>query len=433
MLPVETSCTAPGSDPSAGGDRESEGLRGALVSQLIQESWLTSATVERAMRTVPRHLFVPGASLEAAYAQDTVAIKQDSQGRVISCASHPAIVAQMLEQLDVQPAHRILELGTGTGYNAGLLAFLAGPEGLVTTVDVDDDLVDQARTHLTAAGFSNVSVVMGDGALGHLAGAPYDRIVATVGAHGVPRAWFDQLAEGGRLLTPQRLRGSVCRSLAWERDPARAGSWVSVSSEMNTFMPLRKGVADDAQIPVPLTEDGRVALQTHPEHDLDANAFTGVLTGPRAQVWTDVRVEGMESPEWMELYLTLTLPNGLNRLIYDPSAVKDGLLAESPYRSSGATFTDTSIAYLVQRPSTTTSPEGRKLWDFGVVAHGPDRSQLAEQMITALNAWNTECRPRTASFRLRHTIPNDETPHTVRTDSTFRIRTPLNEIDVVWA
>lgn len=190
----------------------------------MQDGWLTSAAVERAMRTVPRHLFVPEASLKAAYAQDTVAVKQDPQGRVISCASHPAIVAQMLEQLDVQPTQRILELGTGTGYNAALLAFLAGPEGAVTTVDVDDDLVEMARKHLRAAGFGDVSVVLGDGALGHPAGAPYDRIVATVGAHGVPRAWFDQLADGGRLLSPQRLRGSVCRSVAWERDPTSAGS-----------------------------------------------------------------------------------------------------------------------------------------------------------------------------------------------------------------
>ena len=129
----------------------------------------------------------------------------------------------MLDQLEAQPGERILELGAGTGYNAALLAHLVGEGGHVTTIDVDDDLVEGARAHLAAAGFTNVEAVTRDGAVGYAEGAPYDRIIATVGAHGVPHAWLDQLAPGGRLLVPQRLKGSVSRSIAYEQ---RDGRWV---------------------------------------------------------------------------------------------------------------------------------------------------------------------------------------------------------------
>jgi protein-L-isoaspartate(D-aspartate) O-methyltransferase len=141
----------------------------------------------------------------------------------------------MLDQLDAQPGERVLELGAGTGYNAALLAHLVGESGHVTTLDVDDDLVEGARAHLAAAGITNAEAVTRDGALGYAEGAPYDRIIATVGAHGVPHAWLQQLAPGGRLLVPQRLKGTVSRSVAYEQ---RDGRWVSLGSEMNTFMPL---------------------------------------------------------------------------------------------------------------------------------------------------------------------------------------------------
>lgn len=100
----------------------------------------------------------------------------------------------MLEQLDVQPGQKILELGAGTGFNAGLLGYLVGETGHVTTIDVDEDIVAGARGGLAAAGIHNVEVILGDGAVGHTPNAPYDRIEATVGAHGVPHAWLDQLA-----------------------------------------------------------------------------------------------------------------------------------------------------------------------------------------------------------------------------------------------
>jgi protein-L-isoaspartate(D-aspartate) O-methyltransferase len=189
-----------------------------------------------------------------AYADDIVRTKYDAEGVTISAASQPGIVAMMLDQLGVRPGHRVLEVGAGTGYNAALLAHLTGGQGTVITIDVDADIVDAARAHLGAAGYREVHVVLGDGALGYLAGGPYDRVVATVGARDVPLAWQDQVAPGGRLVVPMRLRGSVSRSVVFERCDEH---WRATDSQMCSFMPLRGGIADDPHRVLALTRTGR--------------------------------------------------------------------------------------------------------------------------------------------------------------------------------
>ncbi|WP_239405487.1 thiopeptide-type bacteriocin biosynthesis protein [Frankia sp. Cj3] len=164
-------------------------LRDALVDRLRDNTVIRTVGIETAFRATPRHLFLPGVPLDQAYAGNPVYTKQDTSGASISAASQPWMVAVMLEQLDAQPGEQIMEVGTGTGYNAALIAAIVGPAGQVTTIDVDADLVEGARDHLAAAGVGNVEVIVGDGALGHLEGAPYDRIIATVGAFETPTTW----------------------------------------------------------------------------------------------------------------------------------------------------------------------------------------------------------------------------------------------------
>lgn len=260
-------------------------MRTQLIDQLVQEGRVRTPRVEEAMRTVPRHLFVPDAPLVKAYGNAPVNTKLDEAGLPISCASQPDIVAMMLEQLDAEPGQKILELGAGTGFNAGLLGYLVGEKGHVTTIDVDEDIVDGARAGLASADIHNVEVVLGDGAVGHASNAPYDRIVATVGAHAVPHAWLEQLAPGGRLLTPLRLRGSVSRTIAFENQD---GTWRSVGSQMNTFMPLRQGIADDPRVYVSLDPDNTVTLVTNAEQKVDADALSDIFRKPRAKAWTGV-------------------------------------------------------------------------------------------------------------------------------------------------
>ncbi|MFD4347399.1 methyltransferase, FxLD system [Streptomyces coelicoflavus] len=403
---------------------DAERLRNALVDALRAQGHARRPAVEHALRTVPRHLFVPDASLDDAYADAPVHIKYDSDGTSISCASQPGVVALMLDQLDVRPGERILELGAGTGYNAALLAHLVGENGHVTTLDVDDDLVEGARAHLAAAGIDNVTAMTHDGALGHAEGAPYDRIVATVGAHGVPHAWLQQLAPGGRLLVPQRLKGTVSRSIAYEQ---RDGRWMSLGSEMNTFMPLRQGIADDARRVIPLSTDGTVRLQAPAGQNIDAVAVAGVLYQPRTEEWTGTTVRAMESPEWMELFLTCSLPSGLIRMLF-PHSAKGTLLTEDPYPSSSAVVGKGAIAYLARRLSEQTTPEGGKLWEFGVIGHGPGSEELAVQVADAVRTWDREYRGREAVFE----IQSLDAPAIEQRPGLFALDTPLNRIVVDW-
>lgn len=399
-------------------------LRTQLVDNLVKGGKVHTLRVEAAMRTLPRHLFVPNASLENAYNDAPVNTKYD-EGISISCASQPSIVGMMLEQLDVEPGHRVLELGAGTGYNAGLLGRLVGEKGHVTTIDVDDDIVEGARAGLAAAGVDNVDVILGDGARGWEINAPYDRIVATVGAHGVPLAWLDQLAPGGRLLTPLRLRGSVSRSIAFERDSA--GAWRSVGSEMNTFMPLRRGIADDPRRLVQLTEDGSVTLVTNGDQDVDAEALATVLAQPRVEVWTGVTFRGPESAEWLELWLTCALPNGLSRMPAEDAAYDQGVVT-NPYPSSTATFDGGTLTYLSRRTAAEKAPDGATLYEFGVVGHGPTADQLAERVATEARTWDQEFRDRDVAFEIR---PRDSAP-LVDQPGRFAFDNGLNRMIIEW-
>ncbi|MFD9690907.1 methyltransferase domain-containing protein [Kitasatospora sp. NPDC059088] len=117
-----------------------------------------------------------------------------------SSASMPSLVASMLDDLQVEPGMRVLEQGTGTGWNAALLAHRLG-DANVTTVEIDPGISARARTALTSAGY-RPTVVRADGESGHPPGAPYDRIIATYGLREVPRAWIEQTRSGGLILAP---------------------------------------------------------------------------------------------------------------------------------------------------------------------------------------------------------------------------------------
>ncbi|MFJ3642881.1 methyltransferase, FxLD system [Streptomyces sp. NPDC090108] len=423
-IPAADSVSAVKTDTLTTHEAEAEQLRNALVDRIRADGHARTPAVEAALRAVPRHLFVPETPLADAYADAPVNIKYDTDGTSISCASQPTVVALMLDQLQVQAGERILELGAGTGYNAALLAHLVGEDGHVTTLDVDDDLVEGARAHLATAGVTNVEAVTRDGALGHAEGAPYDRIIATVGAHGIPHAWLAQLAPGGRLVTPQRLKGSVSRSIVYEN---RAGRWVSSGSQMNTFMPLRRGIADDDRRVVPLTTDGTVRLQAPAGQQIDADALAGVLEQPRTEEWTGMKVRAMESPEWMELFVSCSLPSGLLRMLF-PKTAKGTVLTDDPYPSSTATVDKGALTYLARRPLEEKTPDGEKLWEFGVIGHGPGSEQLAATVAAAIRTWDHTYRASEATFEI---LPLDASAIEER-PGIFLLDTPLNRVLVTW-
>ncbi|MFJ6777061.1 methyltransferase, FxLD system, partial [Kitasatospora sp. NPDC091257] len=282
----------------------SEQLRDSLTDRLLGHGAIRTSTVEAAFRTVAREHFLPGFPLEAAYADNPTYTKTDGSGTQISAASQPAIVALMLEQLDARPGQRVFEAGAGTGVNAAYLATIVGPDGHVVAVDVDDDLVDGARKHLTDAGLTNVDVVLGDGALGHRDAAPFDRVIATVSTSEMPTAWLQQVKPSGRIVLPLRLRGTASRTIAFERGE---NGWVSVDDQLAVFMPLR-GSMDDARRTIALTHQGDVTLQVHKDQHnaVDAELLRGVLDTERHDVWTDVTIPAGTTYEYQDLWLALT-------------------------------------------------------------------------------------------------------------------------------
>jgi protein-L-isoaspartate(D-aspartate) O-methyltransferase len=221
-----------------------EDLNEALVASLENSGTLSDRRVANAFRAVLRHRFLPDHPLKDVYEDTAIMTKFGEHGVAVSSSSQPAIMAIMLQQLRVDLGQRVLEIGTGTGYNAALLSRLVGREGHVVTLDFDEDLCRSARDHLAAAGIPEVEVHNADGAGGLPASAPYDRLIVTACADDLSLAWLDQLVEGGRLVIPLSLAGPIQFSVAFVR---RGSTLVSESLSFCGFMPLRGEMARSAR------------------------------------------------------------------------------------------------------------------------------------------------------------------------------------------
>ncbi|MDF5758821.1 methyltransferase, FxLD system [Spongiactinospora sp. TRM90649] len=399
-------------------------LRNKLVDLLRGRNAVRSPAVDSAIRTVPRHLFVPGVPLEDAYANEAVYTKHDETSAAsISAASQPEIVAMMLEQLQLRPGQRVLELGAGTGYNAALIGAIVGEGGHVITIDIDQDLVDGAREHLAAASVRNVEVVLADGALGHPPAAPYDRLIATVGAFETPTSWLEQLAPGGRLVVPLRLAGAVSRSIILERD---ANGWADRGSEMAVFMPLR-GIGDDARRTIDLTGTGEVTLQAHKDnHECEQAALAGILNSTRHETWTGVLFGSGVSFEWLDLWLACRLDNPIMRMNVEPAAKERGLVSPMFPTVAMATATSNSLAYLTIRTAPSAA-DGGKQFEVGVIGHGSAGPDLAERVRSDIVTWAQDSRTRSVRFALPDTPPAADPDH-----GRFVLHRPHRPITVTW-
>jgi len=354
-------------------------LRDAMVTRLTESGHLRTPAIIDAFRDVERHEFVPDADLPAAYIDDAVAIKHDTSGEIISCISAPSVVATQLEQLGVRPGDKVLEAGAATGYNAALLGRLVAPGGHVWTVDVDQDLVNNAAAHLAAAGAQNVTVLLADGAAGLPEHRPYDRIQFTVGAGEVPAGVLEQVAPGGRLVIPMRIRGSISRSFAFERD---GDTWTTVSCEMATFVPLRKGACDDVYTLVQHEGEGTIRLETFSEQEVDREAMRTILDTPSHKVYTGVKFRQGSSWQWVYLRLACVLPNGLSRM----PGQRPGFTPHFGWGSMAALDAD-SLAYLTVREG---EDSAGRFWEIGVIGHGPGAAALADQVASAIAEWDRD-------------------------------------------
>ena len=164
-----------------------------MVDEQIRSRGIRDPRVLEAMTRVPRHLFVPDADRRDAYGDHPLPI---GHGQTIS---QPYIVAFMSEALRLEPTHRVLEVGTGSGYQAAVLGELAGQ---VFTIEIIDALAERARKTLEENGYRNVTVRSGNGYLGWPEHAPYDRIMVTAAPDDVPPALVEQLKIGGLMAIP---------------------------------------------------------------------------------------------------------------------------------------------------------------------------------------------------------------------------------------
>ncbi|MFE7132765.1 methyltransferase domain-containing protein [Streptomyces sp. NPDC057638] len=191
--------------------------RERLVDALTAGGALAAGSAWRgAFASVPREVFAPRFTLSglnggreyapgdrgyaaAVYTDTTLITRRDATGAAVSSSSEPSLMARMLEAFTVREAARVLEIGTGTGYNTALLCHRLGADR-VTSIDVEPELTALARTRLAGAGFTPL-VVTGDGTGGHAEGAPYDGILATCGVQRIPSAWPGQVRPGGIIVT----------------------------------------------------------------------------------------------------------------------------------------------------------------------------------------------------------------------------------------
>jgi protein-L-isoaspartate(D-aspartate) O-methyltransferase len=215
-------------------------LRRQLVQTLERRGRIRSSRVREAFLEVPRELFVEEFAqrdgLEAVYRDESILTKRNQHGVPLSSSSQPAIMAPMLEQLQLEEGMKVLEIGAGTGYNAALLSLLVGRRGRVVSVDVDPELAQGARRALRAAGYK-ARVVVGDGLEGLADAAPYDRIIVTASSESVPVAWFEQLKPAGLLEVPLRLSEGGAQAIPLLRKGDHGFRSTAVIA--GGFMPLR--------------------------------------------------------------------------------------------------------------------------------------------------------------------------------------------------
>jgi len=251
----------------------------------------------------------------------------------LSSSSQPALMAEMLELLAARPGDRVLEIGAGTGYNAALLAHIVGSKGRVTSVEVDAELARRARRALREAGY-RAAITVGDGREGHANAAPYYRMIVTACADEIPRPWFEQLAEGGRLALPLRLDpdGAAIQLIpVLERQGERLRS---VGLTWGWFMPLHAGDGGWRQPPATLTacrsqRDRHASLMSVSGAGLSSlpdtaarTLLASMLADPGAPLARGLTELDSARPPLLLIYLLLKIP--ASRRV---SVLNDGRLA----------------------------------------------------------------------------------------------------------
>lgn len=344
-------------------------LRERFAARLRAEGAITRDDVWTAFATVPREAFLthgfhdgdggflrPGDArfVEGAYRNDALVTKL-ADGIPVSSSSQPSLMAAMIEDLDIGRGSRVLEIGAGTGYNAALMAAIGAD---VTTVDAQPDVAGRAAAALATTGAPHARVVTGDGYLGAPAGAPYDRVIVTVGISGLSPRWLEQLVPGGFVLAPVRHAGHHPVMRVRPGDPVTAAA-VCGAGFMAASGPL------SARYPWAHPEPWRPATEP----------ATAVTVPPR---WKPA----LGDTRYVDLWFAIGVWD--RRATFGSFAHNDGVLRHAD-GVSGA---------MVAR-------------DGAIRAAGPHADALAADATALLDRWTAEGAPELPSWRATMTLAGD--------------------------
>ncbi|MFG2716906.1 methyltransferase, FxLD system [Streptomyces sp. NPDC048416] len=363
---------------------EANRLRQALIDQLITEGWIRDPAIEDAFRCVPRHRFMPEATLEAAYRDAQVITKRDADGSSTSAVSAPWLQAHMLAEAALRPGQTVIEIGSG-GCNAAYMAELVGSRGRIVTVDIDPFVTDRAARFLVDTGYKGVSVVLGDGGQGtwEVPHGQVDAIIVTVEAHDIPPVWIDHLAEGGRLVVPLRIHGYTW-VIGFEK---QQGLLVSRSLKVCQFVPMQgAGAHNDVTSEL---RGGEIRIRFAEGQPARTSGLEEALRMPRHERWTGITIPGTSSADRLLLWLATTL-GGFCRLSVDPNP-ETGPVARREGWDAAAIVRDSSLAYLLSR-NVHTDTAGATTREFGVHAFGPRAASLAQDMAQQIVSWDRNLR-----------------------------------------
>lgn len=364
-----------------------EDLRIAMVEGIAERhqtlGMVLDADIRRALLSVPRHVFAEDdADLKTSYEDTAIITKRDEErGINTSSVSAPWLQAVVLGQAGLQAGDRVMEVGSG-GYNAALIREIVGPSGSVTTVDIDPDISARAVRCLAAAGYDDVEAICADAEFVLEGDRTFDAIIVTVGSWDVPPAWTRQLAEGGRLVVPIRIKG-MTRSWLLER---KDGLLVSRGHVACGFVPML-GAGAHVGTGVPLMDEPRVGLWLDERDGVDAGELDGVLDLPRVEAWTEVTIGRGVVFSDQDLWLATTMP-GFCLITCSQEAIDQGVVA-LPWQYGTPAFVDgPNLAY---------RPKPRKLdddrFEFGAFAHGPQAQETTRLLAEQIAAWDRAGRP----------------------------------------
>ncbi|MEQ8675004.1 MAG: protein-L-isoaspartate O-methyltransferase [Aggregatilineales bacterium] len=389
-------------------------LRKALVNGLKRNRVVTSKRVERAFGAVPRHSFVPTVSPEQAYQDQVVVVKVDEEGYPISSSSQPTMMAIMLEQLNLRQGMRVLEIGTGSGYNAALMAHIVGDSGHVVSIDIDDDLVSAAQSHLVASGYDkNVTLVTADGVAGYPKGAPYDRIILTAAGWDISPAWDAQLKPDGLIVMPIVLN-QVQFSVTFKR---QGDEYVSQSITRCRFMPMRGDLPGRSYaVTLQLAPEVSLTMTTSDEQAplIDVDTVNDWLLHPQNDINTGFILQGndLAGLKIVEL-MTDAKPLHHCDLYATGNATETGLFpyfmgSTTTMRQTNCVINENGLMALMRPPNTPIpqKPDFTSAFPLWIRTYGTSGDNLAQEYIALLKAWDHIGRPDDNKLSIK-IIPKD--------------------------